>query len=94
VVVDGRPARKVGTRVTTDEEDGKEMLRRMAQADEGYYLTPADAMRMESWDFDTWRRKVPVRKWSGYDRGAWATAATKKSLVARIWVSALPLFRE
>ena len=35
-------------------------------------------MRMESWDFETWRRKVPVRKWSGYDREAWATAATKE----------------
>ena len=78
MVADGRPARNVGMRATTDEDDSKAMLRRMGQAGEGYYLTPEDAMRMESWDFETWRRTVPVRKWSGYDREAWATAATKE----------------
>ena len=78
MVADGQPAQKEGTRLKTDEDGSTEMLARMTQAEGGYNLTPEDALRMADWDFDTWRRRVPVRKWSGYDREAWATAESKE----------------
>ena len=78
MVADGQPAQKEGTRLKTDEDGSTEMLARMTQAEGGYNLTPEDALRMADWDFDTWRRRVPVRKWSGYDREAWVTAESKE----------------